>query len=80
MRKEKQKPIKMKKLSPLKFIQILAVIMLLLIAVEYLLDAKMKTPLTVLRVITAIGIIVFAMFNGKAIEQEKIEREKAKAN
>lgn len=70
----------MKKVSPLKLIRIFAAIMLLLLVVEFFLDEKSKTPLMVLRLITAVTLFVYAMFNSTAIEQEKIESEKAKAN
>lgn len=80
MQKEKLKPIKMKKTSPLKLIRIFAAVMLLLLAVEFFMDEKFKTPLMVLRLITAVTLFVYAMFNSTAIEQKKIEKERAKAN
>jgi hypothetical protein len=70
----------MKKVSPLKLIRIFAAIMLLLMAVEYFGGEQMKTPLMVLRLITLVTLFVYAMFNSTAIEQEKIENERTKAN
>jgi hypothetical protein len=70
----------MKKTSPLKLIRIFAAVMLFLLAVEFFMDEKFKTPLMVLRLITAVTLFVYAMFNSTAIEQEKIEKERAKAN
>jgi hypothetical protein len=67
----------MKKASPLKLIRIFAAVMLLLLALEFFLDEKYKTPLMVLRLITAVTLFVYAMFNSTAIEQEKIEKAKA---
>jgi hypothetical protein len=67
----------MKKVSPLKLIRIFAAIMLLLLAGEFFVGEEYKTPLMVLRLITAAAIFIYAMFNSTAIEQEKIEQEKA---
>lgn len=54
--------------------------MLLLLAVEFFVDEEFKTPLMVLRLVTAVTLFIYAMFNSAAIEQEKIEKERAKAN
>lgn len=70
----------MKKISPLKLIRIFAAVMLLLLAVEFFVDEEFKTPLMVLRLITAVTLFVYAMFNSTVIEHEKIEKERAKAN
>jgi hypothetical protein len=67
----------MKKLSPLKIIRIMSAIMLLLWIVEYFMDDKFKTSFQTLRLITVVTLFAYAMFNSGAIEQEKIEREKA---
>lgn len=80
MQREKQKQIKMRKVGPLKLIQIFAAIMLLLMAVEYLVGDRLKTLLMVLRLMTVVTLFVYAMFNSAAIEHEKIEKEKAKTN
>lgn len=68
----------MKKLTPLKTVQLIVLIALCFQIAQFFMEEKYKTTISIITCCLLFGTFIYAMFNSGKIEQEKIEREERK--